>query len=122
MNIRVANLLDADAVAAIYAPIVANTWTSFEVEPPTAEEMRDRIVSTLQRLARLGYFQAFAGIALPNAASAALHESVGFRPLGIYRNVGHKLGAWRDVGWWQRALREVSDPTTPQVFQPETFR
>jgi phosphinothricin acetyltransferase len=47
---------------------------------------------------------AFAGIALPNEASVALHEAMGFAPVGIYREVGWKLGAWRDVGWWQRLL------------------
>lgn len=50
------------------------------------------------------YHAAFAGIALPNAASIALHEALGFTPLGVYREVGWKLGAWRDVGWWQRLL------------------
>ncbi|GGB58838.1 arsinothricin resistance N-acetyltransferase ArsN1 family B [Blastomonas aquatica] len=46
----------------------------------------------------------FAGIALPNAASIALHEAMGMVPVGIYREVGWKLGGWRDVGWWQRLL------------------
>ena len=50
------------------------------------------------------YHAAFAGIALPNAASIALHEAMGFTHLGIYREVGWKLGAWRDVGWWQLLL------------------
>jgi L-amino acid N-acyltransferase YncA len=71
----------------------------------------------LDELARLGYFQAFAGIALPNAASVALHESVGFQPIGVYKNVGHKLGAWRDVGWWQRSLQALATPTAaPRAF------
>lgn len=46
----------------------------------------------------------FAGIALPNPASIALHEAMGMVPVGIYREVGWKAGAWRDVGWWQRLL------------------
>jgi phosphinothricin acetyltransferase len=45
-----------------------------------------------------------AGIGLPNEASVALHESFGFVPVGIYRRIGFKLGAWRDVGWWQLDL------------------
>lgn len=53
-----------------------------------------------------GYVAAFAGIALPNAGSIGLHESLGFQPVGIYRNVGHKFGQWHDVGWWQRLLTE----------------
>lgn len=51
-----------------------------------------------------GYANAFAGIALPSPASVALHERVGFTPVGVYRRVGYKLGAWHDVGWWQRPL------------------
>ncbi len=51
-----------------------------------------------------GFHAAFAGIALPNPGSIALHESCGFTPIGIYREVGFKLGAWRDTGWWQRLL------------------
>lgn len=46
----------------------------------------------------------FAGIALPNPASIGLHEAMGFTPVGIYREVGWKMGGWRDVGWWQRLL------------------
>jgi phosphinothricin acetyltransferase len=47
---------------------------------------------------------AFAGIALPNPASVGLHEAMGFTPVGIYREVGWKLGGWRDVFWLQRLL------------------
>lgn len=50
------------------------------------------------------YHAAFAGIALPNEASIALHEAVGFSHLGTYREVGWKLGGWRDVAWYQRLL------------------
>jgi phosphinothricin acetyltransferase len=57
----------------------------------------------LPQLAR-NHHAAFAGIALPNDASIGLHEAMGFTPVGIYREVGWKLGAWRDVGWWQRLL------------------
>jgi L-amino acid N-acyltransferase YncA len=73
-----------------------------------------------QELIDLGYYQAFAGIALPNEASVALHESVGFRPIGVYRNVGHKLGAWHDVGWWQRALQPIGDAEPAPPRQPVT--
>jgi len=69
-------------------------------------------------LADLGYFQAFAGIALPNDASVALHEALGFERLGVYRKVGFKMGAWRDVGWWQKTLREdVEAPQAPRSFR-----
>ena len=58
----------------------------------------------IPRLRELGFANAFAGIALPNAASVALHEGAGFAHLGTYRRVGYKLGAWHDVGWWQLML------------------
>jgi phosphinothricin acetyltransferase len=54
----------------------------------------------------LGYVTLFAGIALPNDASVALHEGHGFRPVGVYPHSGFKLGAWRDVGWWWLPLRD----------------
>ena len=58
----------------------------------------------LPLLAARGLHAAFAGIALPNDASIALHEAMGFTTVGIYREVGWKMGRWRDVGWWQRLL------------------
>jgi len=56
-------------------------------------------------LSAQGFVNAYAGIALPNPASVGLHESAGFRPIGIYRSVGYKLGSWHDVGWWERGLQ-----------------
>ena len=51
---------------------------------------------------------------LPNSSSVGLHESLGFKPIGIYRDVGHKLGRWHDVGWWQLPLGErEAPPGTP---------
>jgi L-amino acid N-acyltransferase YncA len=60
-------------------------------------------------LAEQGFRVACAGVTLPNEASVALHESLGFEPVGIYRNIGWKLGAWRDVGWWQLELPWAQD-------------
>ena len=70
----------------------------------------------LPLLASLGYCQAFAGIALPNAGSVALHEAVGFVALGVYRDVGFKQGQWRDVGWWQKTLGRPDAPEPPRPF------
>jgi len=55
-----------------------------------------------------GYFNAFAGVTLPNDASLGLHCAVGFEPVGVYRNVGYKFGVWHDTAWLQRALRRPS--------------
>lgn len=62
-----------------------------------------------------GFCNAYAGITLPNAASVALHESVGFTPLAVYRGVGYKLGRWHDVGLWEQRLAElVPTPRPPR--------
>lgn len=47
---------------------------------------------------------AIGGIALPNAASVALHEKLGFRKAAHYDEVGFKFGRWIDVGYWQRRI------------------
>jgi phosphinothricin acetyltransferase len=45
-----------------------------------------------------------AGYTLPNAASAALHERLGFKPVGIFKEVGRKFGKYWDVAWTERPL------------------
>ncbi len=65
---------------------------------------RELYEAILPALRARDYHAAFAGIALPNEASIGLHEAMGFTPIGIYREVGWKMGGWRDVGWWQRLL------------------
>ena len=147
---------DAATCAAIYAPHVSDGVASFELEPPSVEEMARRIEAAhvwlvheaggyayatrhreraayrftvetsvyvaeaaqgrgvgralydalLEEVARRGFRVALAGITLPNPASVALHESLGFEPVGVFREVGFKFGAWHDVGWWQRGLAE----------------
>jgi L-amino acid N-acyltransferase YncA len=76
---------------------------------------RGLYVSLLQILTAQGFFNAYAGITLPNPGSVGLHESVGFQPIGVYRRVGFKLGAWHDVGWWHRALRQPEGTPRPPV-------
>jgi len=76
------------------------------VDPARARQGIGRALysALLPALAAKGFHAAFAGIALPNTASIALHEAMGFIPVGVYREVGWKLGGWRNVGWWQRLL------------------
>ena len=73
---------------------------------------RTLYASLLKALSHQGYVMAYAGITLPNENSVGLHESVGFKPVGVYEAAGFKLGAWRDVGWWQRPLTDAL-PSTP---------
>jgi len=58
----------------------------------------------LDELDRCDLHCVIGGITLPNAASVALHEKLGFEHLGIFREVGRKFGRWLDVGYWQRIL------------------
>ena len=52
-----------------------------------------------------GVHAAVGGIALPNAASIALHEKLGFKKIGQFVEIGRKLDRWVDVGYWELILR-----------------
>ena len=67
----------------------------------------------LDLVRRLGYYQATAGITLPNPASIGLHQALGFSLVGVYRNIGYKFGTWHDVGWYQAELRRPSPAPAP---------
>ncbi len=71
-----------------------------------------------QRLRAQRFRMAFAGITLPNAASVALHESLGFAQVGTMREVGWKLGGWRDVGWFQLELSPSGPEAPPEPLPP----
>jgi L-amino acid N-acyltransferase YncA len=69
----------------------------------------------LERLAERGFRMAVAGMTLPNDASVALHRALGFEPVGTFRRIGYKHGAWHDVAWVQRPL--AGDPDAPPPAQ-----
>jgi phosphinothricin acetyltransferase len=50
------------------------------------------------------------GIALPNAASVALHEKFGFRKVAHFEQVGRKFDRWLDVGYWELILSAPGNP------------
>jgi L-amino acid N-acyltransferase YncA len=78
--------------------------------------------SLIRLLVAQGYCNAYAGITLPNPASVGLHEAIGFLPLVVYQQVGHKLGAWHDVGWWQFQLApHVANPKAPRTLDELSF-
>jgi L-amino acid N-acyltransferase YncA len=62
------------------------------------------------RLRERGYLRLAAGLTLPNDASVGLHRALGFEPVGTYRRIGWKHGAWRDVAWMQLDLGGEPDP------------
>jgi L-amino acid N-acyltransferase YncA len=70
-------------------------------------------VELLARLAERGYCNAFACITLPNDASVALHREVGFSSIGVFPRAGWKFGAWRDVAWLARRLRDLPPNVDP---------
>lgn len=163
MQLRAVTPDDAADLAHIYNHYIAKTVITFETEPVSAEDMRQRVVETLalplpwlvaeRGGAVLGYACAsrwkgrcayrfaveatiyldpasvgqglgmplyealiedirslqmhavIAGISLPNVASVALHEKLGFAKIGHFTEVGYKQERWVDVGYWQLMLQ-----------------
>lgn len=62
----------------------------------------------IERLRTCGIHVVIGGVSLPNPASVALHEGLGFESIGAFREVGWKLGRWIDVGYWQLRLQDPS--------------
>lgn len=171
MQIRLAQVSDAEQILEIYAPYVEKTAITFETTVPTVREMAQRISMVLEHhpwiviekdreilayayatkhreraayrwsadlsvyvkeefhgkgfgkalyavllelLKYQGYHNIYAGICLPNEASVGLHESFGFKKVAHYHQVGYKMGAWHDVGWWELPLLEhLPNPSEP---------
>jgi phosphinothricin acetyltransferase len=75
-------------------------------------------------LRRQRFVNAYAGIALPNAPSVGLHESIGMSLIGVYEKVGWKLGQWVDVAWYGMRLPDGTDspPREPIAFRDVEVR
>jgi phosphinothricin acetyltransferase len=101
------------AKAGAWRPRDAYAWTC-ETGIYIADAARGRglgrslYAALLHELARGGFRSVVAGITLPNAASVALHERLGFAAVGVVKEAGYKHGAWHDVGFWQKRL--ANDP------------
>lgn len=74
------------------------------------------LYETLFSLLRLqGYFNVYACIGLPNDESIGFHRALGFQEIGIFRNVGYKLGNWHDTHWFQLELAgHILNPPVPK--------
>jgi len=70
------------------------------------------------RLRAQGFRTAVAGVTLPNPASVALHESMGFESIGAFRRIGWKQGAWHDVGYWRLDLLPDAEDPPPAPSPP----
>jgi phosphinothricin acetyltransferase len=115
------------AYAGVHRTRAAYRWSA-DVSVYLASDARGRGVGRalyerlIPEVRALGYVCAFAGITLPNPASVGLHEAVGFTPVGVFRNVGYKFGAWRDVGWWQLRLCDPpAAPAEPREWHPSEW-
>ena len=56
-----------------------------------------------------GLHAVIGGILVPNEASVALHEKLGFKKVAHLREVGWKFGRWRDVGYWELILGRAEE-------------
>lgn len=54
------------------------------------------------------YYNAYAGITLPNEKSIALHYKFGFKEIGVHHNTGYKFNKWHDVIWFEKQLKDYS--------------
>jgi L-amino acid N-acyltransferase YncA len=96
----------------------AYRWTT-EVGLYVAPEFHGRGIgralyrALLDLVARQGFRSAIGGITLPNPASVALHERLGFESVGVVRRAGFKSGAWHDVGFWRLDLGGGDGPPGP---------
>jgi phosphinothricin acetyltransferase len=58
----------------------------------------------MNQLKALGYHAIIGGMSLPNEASRALHEKLGFKKIAEFKEVGFKFDRWIDVGYWELLL------------------
>ena len=65
---------------------------------------RALVLALLERAASMGKHVMIAGIDADNAASIGLHEALGFRVVGHFRQVGFKFGRWLDLKFLERLI------------------
>jgi phosphinothricin acetyltransferase len=77
------------------------------------------LYETLFSILRLqGYFNVYAGVALPNEKSEGFHRALGFEEIGDFKKIGYKLGKWHDVKWFQLHLaRHIDNPFPPKSIK-----
>lgn len=61
---------------------------------------------------------AYGVVALPNEESHGLHMALGFRLLERFPEMGYKMGAWWDIGWYEKVLYPAQVPPAPFVPAP----
>jgi L-amino acid N-acyltransferase YncA len=58
-------------------------------------------LALIETLRPRGIHSILGGVALPNTASVALHEKLGFQKIAHFKEVGWKFERWIDVGYWE---------------------
>ncbi len=53
---------------------------------------------------------AYSAITLPNHASIALHEKMGFSLAGRFHASGYKMGQWWELAWYEKQLNPLRCP------------
>jgi phosphinothricin acetyltransferase len=79
---------------------------------------RQLYTELLDRLRAQRFQVACAGVTLPNDASVGLHRAMGFEPVGVYKRIGWKAGAWHDVIWMELELTPATDDRPLEPLPP----
>ena len=78
---------------------------------------RSLYAALLATLTEQNFTQAISNLVMPQDKAIQLHEAMGFKRAGVFREVIAKNGHWIDIGIWQRALAEPkSPPEEPRAF------
>lgn len=99
-------ILAGYAYAASHRSRIAYQWTkelSVYIDPDYRKmRIATGLYTSLIEIIKIqGIMTCLAGITLPNLASVAFHEKMGFTKVGVYHKVGYKYGLYRDAGWWE---------------------
>ncbi len=99
------------ARAGVWKPREAYRWTTevgVYVDPSCHRRGIGKELYCLlfQLLKEQGFHTIVAGITIPNEASIKLHESLGMVKIGVFPDMGYKMGEWRSVGYWTKVIGE----------------
>jgi len=102
----------AYAFAKIHRPTGAYLWSP-EVTIYVANDFQGKgigrkLYEALFAILKLqGFYTVFAGVVVPNPKSIGLHKALGFEEIGLFKNIGFKLGSWHSAQWFQKSLDQT---------------
>jgi phosphinothricin acetyltransferase len=73
----------------------------------------------IEVLRRQGFVAVIGGVSYPNPASQALHESLGFKMVGLHERIGFKFGTWHNASFFQLdlGLENKGEREAPDRFE-----